>query len=87
MEAGIAYWFIAIYKKDHGQDPSSSFQNSIKQYQIRLKEPPDDPYSLYNLGMVYSDQGSYEVSSGKDPTLSFRKALEVHAEGIEIHSK
>lgn len=74
-EEGIAYWFIASYQKDHGEDPTENYRRSTEAYEKILKEAPNDPYALYNVGMVYSDQGGYEVNLGKDPTLSFKKAI------------
>ncbi len=84
METGIAYWFIAIYQMDHGEDPKSSFHNAIEQLGKSLKESPDDPYFLYNLGMVYTSQGHYEMSSGKDPLSSFRRGLEVQQKAAKF---
>jgi eukaryotic-like serine/threonine-protein kinase len=76
-ETGIAYWFISAYQRNHGEDPSESIHHSIEEFEQLLKEKPDDPYALYNLGMVYTDQGNYEFAVGKDPSVSFKKALEV----------
>jgi len=76
-ETGIAYWFISEYQRNHGEDPSDSTRNAIQEYEKLLKIKPDDPYPLYNLGIVYTDKGNYEFSIGKDPTESFQKALEV----------
>ncbi len=74
-EQGIAYWFIASSQKKRGEDPSNSYRRSIEQYQSFLKGAPDDPYVVYNLGILYGDQGKYDAGLGKDPTDSFRKAL------------
>lgn len=83
-EIGIAYWFIAAYQMNHGEDPSDSFRRSIEAYRRFLKETSDDPYTLYNLAMVYSDQGSYELSLGNDPTNSFRQALETQQKAAKF---
>lgn len=76
-ETGIAYWFISEYQRNHGEDPTDSTRNSIAEFQSLLKEKPDDPYALYNLGMVYTDQGNYEFAVGKNPTAIFKQALDV----------
>ncbi len=76
-ETGIAYWFIASYQMSHGEDPSESFRSSIDEYQNFLKEKPDDPFVLYNLGMTYTDQGELEAYLDKDPTKSYQQAIEV----------
>lgn len=83
-ETGIAYWYIAGYQTSHNEDPSVSFRHSTDEYEKFLKIAPDDPYVLYNLGMVYSDQGSYEASAGKDPTSSFKKALGVQQKAAKF---
>jgi serine/threonine-protein kinase len=75
-EEGIAYWFLATYQKNHGQDPTESFHRSIKAYEKFLKEAPDDPYVLYNLGIVYTDQGDLEATSGNDPTNSYQRSFQ-----------
>jgi serine/threonine-protein kinase len=75
-EEGIAYWFMAVYQMDHGMDPTNSFRKSIEGYQKLLKEAPDDPYSLYNLGACYSSEANYEASIGTDPIPTFEKARE-----------
>jgi eukaryotic-like serine/threonine-protein kinase len=76
-ETGIAYWFIASYQMSHGEDPSESFRNSIVEYEKFLKEKPNDPFVLYNLGMVYIDQGELEVYLDKDPTNSIQQSLKM----------
>jgi serine/threonine-protein kinase len=76
-ETGIAYWFISEYQRNHGEDPTDSTRHAIEEFEELLKEKPDDPYALYNLGIVYTDKGNYEFSVGKDPSASFKKALEI----------
>jgi serine/threonine-protein kinase len=87
METGIAYWFIASYQMEHGEDPNSSFQNAIEQIEKSLKDSPDDPYFLYNLGMIYSTQGYYEMLSEKYPLSSFHRSLELKQKAIQFMPK
>src|SRR6185312_14834336 len=86
METGIAYWFIATYQMEHGEDPNSNFRNAIEQLEKSLKESPDDPYFLYNVGIVYSSLALYEMSSGKSPLYNLRRALEVKQKALKFIS-
>jgi O-antigen biosynthesis protein len=63
-EAAFTDIFVTHSGYDHSPEGQKrKLERDLRLLHLELKERPDDPFTLFNLGMTYTDVGKYELAA------------------------